>query len=672
MHFDANQQKTLAITLDSLLRYVNERFHVVRGEVGEDSHDKALRSQIVARYMWDHLDLIDDFVRDNPDNLAKTYLDIAADLSGTLYGTLYLESYSEQEATIVHHTGVYTVANPNETYFGKLFNGPVELRGAIAPFRGIIVPIPPLSVMGTVSTTHLVSIHDRLSRQGTSSPTDDARILAKRARAWRSAYNPVQSHERPLPKQDAPQYHRGTLAGLDKQERQRVVLAHADKVARSSGTFQRIMETLSIEADRFPANMEEALLNMDDDWICDTALDLGDEPVPPALPTNKLVTWIRKRVQQDKEGLDLALTWCLDEQFDLLCRLIHSNPLSLDELAPSIASHLYPMIPYTFVFRCEGELLAWMPPEVCELMKQADLEAIRELRTRLHEARMAARGLATMCGIISMAKVYERYRRAVDKPLSRRMFEAALEEYQDCTNRDDYALWRHLSCDYIVSIEISDASAAARVVRERFSDNIVDSDVVPGGAQLVELASEDDDEFLSRLVQKEKELEAARLSLLGTKRPTLPPDLPRAMLATTPIYALMELPALEALRNFVEAHIPDGEDDYEFGEQFCRSVVVSTTLMCDSYNDTMDIIRLYGMQHCEGTDFSDTLGRLVTNAYNALPRWELNGWSLEQNTERLTGRRRFFNDDGTLKVLRDSDLCPCGSGRTYGHCCGNL
>lgn len=672
MRFDSHQQKTLAITLDSLLRYVNERYHVVRAEVGEDSHDQALRSQLVARYMWDHLDLIDDFVRENPDNLAKTYLDIAADLSGTLYGTLYLESYSEQEATIVHHTGVYTVASPNETYFGKFFNGPVELRGAIAPFRGIIVPIPPLFVMGNVSATNLVSIHESLSRQGTSNPTDDAEVLAKRARAWRATYNREQSHERPLPVQDGPCYHRGVLSGLGKPERERVLSAHADDLARNSGSFQRIMDTLSIEATSFPTSMEEALLNMDDDWISNTALELGDEPIPPALPTDKLVTWIRKRVQQDKEGLNLALTWCLDEQFDLLCRLMHTNPLPLDELAPSLASHLYPMIPYTFVFRCEGSLKAWMPPEVRELMTEADLEAIRDLRARLHEARMAARGLATMCGIISMAKVYERYRRAVAKPLSRRMFEAALEEYQDCSSRDDFSLWRHLSCDYIVSVEISDASAAARVVRERFAHNVVDNDAIPGGAQLVELSAEDDDEFLSRLVRVEKELEEARLSLLSSGRPALPPDLPSAMLATTPIRALMELPALEALRSFVEAHIPDGEDDYEFGEQFCRSIVVSATLMCESYNDTMDIIRLYDMQHCEGTDFSDTLGRLVTNAYNALPRWDLNGWSLEQNTERLTGRRRFFNEDGTLKALRDSDLCPCGSGRTYGHCCGNL
>ena len=134
----------------------------------------------------------------------------------------------------------------------------------------------------------------------------------------------------------------------------------------------------------------------------------------------------------------------------------------------------------------------------------------------------------------------------------------------------------------------------------------------------------------------------------------------------------MQRAPLKALRSFVDAHVPDDQDDYEFGDLFVRSVVVSAVLMAESYSDTMDIIRLYGMENCDGTGYSDTLGRLVTNAYNALPRWELNGWSLEENTERITGRRRFFNEDGTMRSIGDSEPCPCGSGKTYGTCCGHL
>jgi hypothetical protein len=86
----------------------------------------------------------------------------------------------------------------------------------------------------------------------------------------------------------------------------------------------------------------------------------------------------------------------------------------------------------------------------------------------------------------------------------------------------------------------------------------------------------------------------------------------------------------------------------------------------------MDVIRLYNMQDCDGTGYSDTLGRLVTNAYNSLPRWEPNGWSLEENTQCITGRKRFFNPDGTARTVSSDDPCPCGSGKPYESCCGSV
>ena len=42
----------------------------------------------------------------------------------------------------------------------------------------------------------------------------------------------------------------------------------------------------------------------------------------------------------------------------------------------------------------------------------------------------------------------------------------------------------------------------------------------------------------------------------------------------------------------------------------------------------------------------------------------------EELYEQLTGRKMFYNDDGTVMKLGADDPCPCGSGKKYRDCCG--
>ena len=64
------------------------------------------------------------------------------------------------------------------------------------------------------------------------------------------------------------------------------------------------------------------------------------------------------------------------------------------------------------------------------------------------------------------------------------------------------------------------------------------------------------------------------------------------------------------------------------------------------------------------------LPTLITNVYNAMPSWENNGWSPQELYERVTGRRMFYNEDGSVMKIGADDPCPCGSGRKYRECCG--
>ncbi len=664
----------LDTTLDLIRRYVNGLCHVVRNYGEDGDGNLQAKAQMVERYLWDHRDLVGRYVRENPDGLSQEQLRVAACIADALYDIFCLVGDPDGTAVLYNESGAYRIDLGIIDRKGLPSDKPLTVRCAIVPFQGGIALTSTPIITGHAGDRHLQRLRDQLERQGLADPVGSAEVLAQRSRAWNATHPTCHGGDRlPQPSPAGPGFHRGRLAGLAGRERLQARQAHYDQGAWDTEGFQTALAVRSIDTPVFPTTLEEGLRLLDDDWLADIASQLSDTAIAPALPRDQLVSWVCAELRHSSEQRDMALMWCEDEQFDLVRRLMDSNPLSLASLPPTTVGHLFPMVPFVFVLHEGSAFVAWMPPEVHALMSSADLDAIERARHQMALAAAAARALATTCGIISLPDAYERYREVVDQPLDRSHFELVLTELEDSALRDDYALWRHQGMTYLVSVELSDASAMARVVQECYQDHVLfESGGNPRLPTIVGIDERDEDEFARRVSEKESLLEEMRVSLLHAQGGCAPRALEPGLLEARPIDGLMEREALRKLRDFVDLHVPDDQDDYEFPDLFARSVVVSTTLMHDDYDEVLDIIRLYRMRTCEGTDVSDTLGRLVTNAFNALPQWPLAGYSLEENTERITGRRRFFHADGTPLCPSDADPCPCGSGMPYGSCCGNL
>lgn len=667
------QQQALADTLDALVRYVNQRQHLVREDPAQSDEERMLRQHLVLRYLWQHTSLLEDFIRENPEHLSVPLLAIAQGLEGVLYGSLFVAEQGDRTLTLLHDTGAYMVDRPSDVEL-PVTDEVIELRCALIPLMGTIVALPPFAVLGTVPPSFVTNLRERLAARCDDEPTSNGHVLYERSRAWQKKRAAEEARRAANTKACAPGYHRGPLAGIDGEDRRSMRQAHSDAAALEDGSFRQSMEARAIETSELPVTLEDGLALLDDDWLCSIAQMVTGEEEMPDLPHGRLAHWLAERMSHQKSDLEFALMWCEQSQFDLMRHLMFTNPYSLDGLTPSGSHGLYPLEPQVFFIHEGASLLAWMPPEIASLMSQVDIEAIARARERLRLAAASAAGLATMCGIISISDAYELYCRVVDDPLERDQYEEALSALSTCASRDGFTIWQHEGTDYVISVEISDESALARVARESYAERLIipcSSDASDDTAVLP-LTIEDEREFSRRLSQKEHELQRLRLSLLQAKDEGTPHELLTSMLDDEPVQALLETRALRDLRAFVDCHIPDQEDDYEFADLFARSVVVSVVLMNENYNDTMDLIRLYAMLGCEGTPFPDTLGRLVTNAYNALPRWQHNGWSLEELTERLSGRRRFFAPDGKELAISAGEPCPCGSGKPYEHCCGNV
>ena len=161
--------------------------------------------------------------------------------------------------------------------------------------------------------------------------------------------------------------------------------------------------------------------------------------------------------------------------------------------------------------------------------------------------------------------------------------------------------------------------------------------------------------------------ESYRRSLLEARREVPAKPLSRTLLENTPLGELLRNENVVRLRRFLNERIPDGEDDATFAAAAAQEFVL-TAVESGSLGELYRLAEDLGVVGCCADD--TRLPRLVTNVFNAMPSWENNGWSPQELYEQLTGRRVFYNEDGTVARVGRDDACPCGSGLKYGECHG--
>lgn len=127
-------------------------------------------------------------------------------------------------------------------------------------------------------------------------------------------------------------------------------------------------------------------------------------------------------------------------------------------------------------------------------------------------------------------------------------------------------------------------------------------------------------------------------------------------------------PSALRLRNFLDAHVPDGENDCFYADRVLETLVV---MLLEGYGaqELVGYLEDAGALP-EDIDEANRVITLLNGLVNSLPNWENNGWSPYELLEKETGHKVFFNDDGSVMKVGRNDPCPCGSGKKYKRCCG--
>ncbi len=681
MHLTDRQMDRFFDLLDGLIMFANAQLHLVDSLslpiVGEEAEMKAA---YVCDSMWRHPEVVDEYVRLNPNGLRKTDLDAVAAWRDALVGRFTLVRFERGRAILMSEAGMFAVVGLDDDPEARLKQCPDMVIATLLPFEGVIISDGlmygdgiPLNDEESLQMQADLAVHES---EGVAWTADEFAVLARaynakvREREFDELMSSIELEARQSREGERlPEgWHRGILTGLSAEERTERVKTHLDATLDDGGKLLETKLRMQATKGEPSESLEECLvacLKRDELVHLCRALQMkhyGNK--------NKkaLAAMLAPAIAESQEAMRNDLSICSPQAFELFARLVECGGRCEDAID---AFHNYlevpePLRPYVYQFRHDGMLESVMPKELRAMAQGIDLEALAYERDREDAALSCVEAMGEYYGLLTLREAYDLYCGAVVDAYPLEDFVALLmreDSFDDLT----FVLQEWNDASYLMHYSVSDKHLG-NLIAERYQPDLehaVRQVYLSGGNQKPI-------ESVYKKMQEEYENELGDLDAYRKRVVEMRARTPRRPLDPTAAEGLTHdrffgLPAVVQLRDFYDAHVPDGEDDYTFAERAVEDLVTHAIDLgnVDSY---LDAIERADWNKC--SEDPSLLSRLVENAYGALPSWEFNGWSPQEVLENMSGRKVFYNVRGELLHPAPEDACPCGSGKPYRDCHG--
>ena len=675
MVLDDGQNERFFDVMDALLYFVNDRFRVVeRFTLDYASPIDDVKCSLVAHALWENVEIIDEFVRENPYRLDSRSLAIAASWKSALPGLFTLVRYQSGRALLMNEAGVFSVCGVTYELEQEIGPAPAYVETVLLPFEGLIVYDGFLQAYDVDrSPAESQRIQDEFENRcakGIALTADDfvrqadAYLAAERDREFEALLADV-AREAQAGEEELPEgFHRGVLAGLAPGERREEVRKHASRAFAAMAPPAKEFDKRVRKREPLYA-LEDCLMLMTKADLDVVAQVLGMGSLN-RLRKPEMVAELLAELPNSPEALESRLLIAGDRDYDLACRLARGEVVHFGETELTRYAFTWPMEPYVFIFRGVTGYTALIPDELRRTFAACDLNAVDRMRRQQKQAMNCIDACVLICGVAAVDDVYDQYRALVSDVLSREEFDALVEA--EAYHADAaFDLWTYLPKDYVVHYSLTPDFVAREYTRSQHGKigslmrNAATGELAPlpfqqaMGRFKADLATE-----LEKLEQYKRDLVESQTNL-----PMKP--LSRTLLENDVFDELLDDESVVRLRAFLDERIPDGQDDYSFADRVVEEVAL-TSIEVGSLPEVFAYVASVGLERCSADE--ERLPILITNVYNAMPSWENNGWSPQELYEQVTGRKMFYNDDGTVMKVGADDPCPCGSGKKYRDCCG--
>lgn len=673
---------------DLLSIYAHRRLHVVSDREFFNGEPPRGISEVGARRttdeLWNNLGIIDDYVRENPDNLPPEDLERVRRWSYAYTDIVYIAHCKDGKLRFLvgeYAVEVYGMSVDIATYMPRL---PVLAHTTLLPFDDYVVYDQAIEQLPFEPSQEMLKIFEegmedamaagRIIRTGQEFCDVLPAMRQKRTEAEIEQFrHEIEMEERangPLAGQ-----HRGVLAGLGPKEREEAIRKH--------------MNELHPESEDDPWSRKGALISLcipgDPVFGLQEIVELRNKVTYEKLQesTEKLIEDFQSHGKAGKDGLKRAialkeelqdnydyestvkrdverfqdpyvLQWIVnslsESQIERMRALAEEGgyrscptdpPPSLDA-APGLVEGL------CYLFHTEDAFHVVMPREVVPLARELDWEQALAYTQYSQRVSTYFECVTELRGIVELEGALDEFVRSFDDGSHSKdeVYEALLDCMED--EQVSSTLLQTDEGDYLLHYELFEMYQ-----EDREEDPYPDVYMMEGP--------------ITNLLR----------NLLKVQSAKEPRPVTDEMMSYGSLFSWrLAQPPARALRSFLDEHVPDDVDDYFFADGVMEGLV--SEQMLGIAKGSVDVffrtLEDYGFIPDESQ--VQPLLTLWQNMCNGLPIWPNNGWSpneiasRQQSNGRLGSRPVFFNPDGSIKKVGRNDPCPCGSGKKYKRCCG--
>lgn len=442
--------------------------------------------------------------------------------------------------------------------------------------------------------------------------------------------------------------HRGLLAGLSEGERRLAVEAHEEEKEGKPyrETYPRIGDpwrrlpygVRSVQA--VPKARLEDCLNCANKQVSVGLLRAMGVRGVGSLRKQQVVDRVVAEMDRLPAALESMLTSCCASDLAAFMRLLDrpGAAFRFTEEDGVAESDLAPFEPLIWVFACDRAYHALIPREVAEAARKIDVEKIERARARVWQVPAAVNALRELYGVAPVSEVAACCNELFG-------FEPELREVLDALDGRprEYRMWGCYTISYdcwpddrpspegfVVHGQISDARADELAERRASLQGIIAScaERAPWTADGSEVLDYDTcrraerrarDSYINRLIAKRAH---------GLRRRPLSPEMGEGGL----LGWMYSLPEAVALRDWLDEHVPDGQDDFEYADNALGSLI----RMRHGFPEGRQLLRAAEEKRLFDHTFDKReLVELLANLEDALPSWALNGWSPREMRKRM-------------------------------------
>lgn len=675
MHFSNALADRFYTTLTALATYANERLDIVVDYPPEDGDPFGKeKSEHILRTIWSEPGIVDDFVRENLFSLPRESLEDATHWKSALSGPFLVAGFRNGCAVMVDPPYAFVVSGVSSDLADLIPDVPVLVQTTLLPYQGKIVTdgfLRQLSPGGMLDAASNEVVESELEGR---TIVDAADAFEEASAELRAASQELELDLMLNPEDDEPGhgYHVSELAGLAGEERDEAARA----LLRRSPGYRA--DYLDPNALKHPVahTLADALNATTKARIGDLARILGVTGIS-SLRKAEAARRVADALLADADKVSLLLGALNADELKLLRELMRAGG-SVDR-RDSIATACI-IEPFTFAYPISGGWRFFVPDDLAPHIDPAEVDRCISAVERADDIVFFVETCAFMYGAMDAADVLRSYRSATGTALDADAFSHIIVSALrggGCT----YDIVEFDGAPLVVSHVLSgpadedeavDEAQMAYVIervrelgRQGFGDDAIDEMIAQ---MLDEEGSGEMDAWVDDYLTQERAANADFIAFLLHEHARIEPKpLSAEDVAAGPMRGIVQSPEGLALRDFFDHHVPDTCTNEQFGD-FAVRAIATAYVEGGSVEAAFEELEHLGCH--SDMPGSRRLLSLMANFCHSLPDWSLNGWSQREVIERITGRRVFYNADGSIRRPDADAPCPCGSGKPYRDCCG--